>query len=127
MVEILSRFIGFMLTFPFLISLIVFYVSYSFSKKKWKSIHRMVHYTAILYIMAVMVLLQDLLGFSVVGFILITLLVLLSVFVILERNMHGEVIFLRAWKLFWRCSFLIFFFLYIILVFIGILSRIFSF
>ncbi|UFU00931.1 DUF3397 family protein [Radiobacillus kanasensis] len=125
MIEVFSYVIGFLITFPFLVSLLVFFASYTWNKQGWKSVHRMVRYTTFLYILAVGVLLQDILELPVFGFLLIGLLILLSIFLIVERNINGEVVFLRAWKMFWRFSFLLFFFLYILLVFYGIFARVF--
>ncbi|WP_100011056.1 DUF3397 domain-containing protein [Lentibacillus sediminis] len=113
------------LTIPILATGLVYGISKRITGKHWKSVHRAVNWTTILYIITVSLQLSILFDRPYPGIILIVLLSLLACIVIIQWKTQTEIVFTKALKLLVRISFLLFFGLYIVLGVIGILLEVF--
>lgn len=113
------------LTVPILATGLVYGISKKITRKHWKSVHRAVNWTTILYIISVSLGLSILFDRPYPGIILIVLLSLLACIVIVQWKTQTEIVFSKALKLLVRISFLLFFGLYVMLVVTGILLEMF--
>lgn len=106
----------FLLIVPVISTIFVFYVSNLICKHKWKAIHFAVEWTAIFYIIAVILLLEKLLEQTVIGIVLIILITVLSIILILQWKNHTEVVLRNGIKVLTRISFLVFGLIYFLLI-----------
>ncbi|MFC4557008.1 DUF3397 domain-containing protein [Virgibacillus kekensis] len=125
MMNLVSYLIGFILTAPVIVTLLVYFAAGKLSKSRWRAVHKAVNWTTGLYIISVCILLEVVFNNSYVGIVMVLLLGTLAAIVILQWKMYTEVIFKNVFKIFWRFSFLLFAFLYIFLVFYGITEQLF--
>lgn len=120
MLDVITYTIAFLITVPVLSSLIVYFISMKVEHNIWKSIHRVVSWTTIFYIIAVLIMLQLIFDRSFTGLIFIFLLSILTFIIIIQWKKHRDIQFRIAIKILWRISFLLFFLLYGCFMFIGI-------
>ncbi len=99
--------------------------SYKLTQRKIKSFHLAVYWTTPLYLIAVTLMVEMIIGVSIAGVIMILLLILLIGILFLQWKQQTEVLLFKAIKLTWRISFLAFGLLYGMLIITGILQRIF--
>ncbi|MGP4106883.1 DUF3397 domain-containing protein [Virgibacillus sp. L01] len=125
MPDIIIYFIGLIVTVPIIATWIVYLISMKIYRHKWKAVHNAVNWTTILYIIAVVALVNEIFGISFFGTILVILISIYTIIVVAHWKIYTEVIFTKAFKMFWRICFLLFLMLYICLVLIGIYLRIF--
>lgn len=118
--------IAFMITLPLAATFIAYIIFNKVFSHKWKAIHHAVNWTTILYIIAVTMLLTIIFDQVFIGIIILLLLSILTGIIIFQWKAHTEVDLKKAVKLLWRISFVLFLTSYMVLVFIGILQRIFS-
>ncbi|MFB4167600.1 DUF3397 domain-containing protein [Virgibacillus sp. JSM 102003] len=124
MLDFIIYFIGLIVTAPILATWVVYLISVKMYRHKWKAIHNTVNWTTLLYIIAVGTLVKEIFGISFFGIILVILISIYTIIVVAHWKIYTEVIFTKAFKMFWRICFLLFFILYICLVLIGIYLRI---
>ncbi|GGA83838.1 DUF3397 domain-containing protein [Ornithinibacillus halotolerans] len=124
MFEIILYVIAFMVSFPILITIGLYYAFKFIYQNKIKAFHQSVNWTTLLYILAVHTVLADLFNHSFILYIVVLLLLILTIVVIVQWKKYIDVDLYKAIKFLWRISFLIFFLLYIALVFYGIVSEI---
>ncbi|SDQ63182.1 DUF3397 domain-containing protein [Virgibacillus salinus] len=127
MLNFIIYFIGFIITVPVIATWIVYLISLKIYNHKWKAFHNAVNWTAILYIIAVNTLVSEVFGISFFGIVLVILISIYTIIIIVHWKIYTEVLFSKAFKLFWRICFLLFSIFYICLVFVGIYLRIFSY
>ncbi|MGY0692286.1 DUF3397 domain-containing protein [Virgibacillus sp. FSP13] len=127
MFDIVVYFIAFLITVPIIATWIVYQISVKIHRQKWRAIHTAVNWTTILYILAVTGLFTVVFNHGFFGWILIFLMMALSIIIFLQWKTKMEVEFKRAFKEFWRFSFLLFSFLYLCLVLIGLIQQVFFF
>lgn len=125
MVDFIIYFIAFFITIPIVATWIVYKISLKLFGHKWRAIHIAVNWTTILYMIAVLILLSNMFDQQFIGIMLVLLLSMLGGIIILQWRMSTEVVLSKALKTLWRLCFLIFLFLYICLLLIGIIQRIF--
>lgn len=113
------------ITFPVIVSFVAYVLFDQIYVHKWKVIHSTVAWTTIWYMVAVPMILKLLFGESFIGILLLLLLVILMMIIYYQWKVHTEVAIKRAVKMLWRICFILFFFLYFLLVCIGIAGRIF--
>ncbi|WP_186577562.1 DUF3397 domain-containing protein [Aquibacillus kalidii] len=124
MIDLIAYTLGVCITFPFLLTCIVYIIVKKTVRNKWKAIHFSVNSTTIFYIISVGVMLNVLFGQNFTGIILIILLLILSLFVIIQWKSKGEVAIPIVWKLFWRFTFLLFFVGQFLMVIVGLSLKI---
>ncbi|WP_099157984.1 DUF3397 domain-containing protein [Virgibacillus ndiopensis] len=126
MFDIIIYFIAFLIMLPIVATWLVYKISMKIHKQKWRAIHTAVNWTTCLYIFAVIALISVIFEKQLVAFVLIILLSFFSIIIIFQWKTKTEVIFSKAFKGFWRFSFLVFSFCYICLMCIGLIQEIFS-
>lgn len=126
MLDFIINFIGLIVTVPIIATWIVYLISVKMYRHKWKAVHNAVNWTTILYIIAVGTLVKEIFGISFFGIILVIIISIYTIIVIAQWKIYTEVIFSKAFKVFWRICFLLFSMLYICLILIGIYLRIFA-
>ncbi|WP_058305612.1 DUF3397 domain-containing protein [Gracilibacillus massiliensis] len=124
MLESLSYILAFMITLPFLITYIVYLLSYKTLKKKWYSIHLAVNTTTILYIISVGTIIYALFSINPFGYIIILLLFILIFCIFVHWKLYTDIIFSHVWKRFWKVTFLLFFTLHFISMLYGLFYNI---
>ncbi|ASK63592.1 hypothetical protein CFK37_16215 [Virgibacillus phasianinus] len=111
---------------PFIVTWLIYKGHRLQRKTRLYAFHKAVAWSAILYILSVMMMLKAIFNDFFVGYIILFHLVCLTVLIIIQRVNHTEVAFKKACKIVWRLSFLLFFFLYIGLILIGIAKQLLS-
>lgn len=120
MINIVSNVMGFSITFPILVTVVVYVFSIKQLRSKWKAVHTAVNYTTLFYILSVITVLYNLTNQMFVAHVLIFLIFLLGISVVFQWKTKGEIIFKYAWKVFWRFTFLLFLSLHICVMVIGL-------
>lgn len=126
MLDIVIYLIGLIITVPIVVTWIVYFIGVKMHGHKWTALHKAVNWTTLLYIIAVLVLLQQILGNSFFGIFIILLPSIFTFITIIQWKLKTEVVFRKVFKIFWRICFLMFALLYCLLVFIGIIKQIIS-
>ncbi|WP_026570462.1 MULTISPECIES: DUF3397 family protein [Sediminibacillus] len=126
MIDLMVWLFAFSVTLPVVISWLLYTIVRKLSNNRLKALHVSVNYTTLLYILSVGVIFYHLYGTTFYGYIFIFLVVLLGFFIVMQYKAKGEVLFLIAWRRFWRLSFLLFTLLYFLLVIYGITAGILS-
>ncbi|RCW70811.1 DUF3397 domain-containing protein [Saliterribacillus persicus] len=119
--NLLAYLLAFILTFPLIITIVLYYIGKLKFNKKWKAIHFATDWTTILYIFSVSIACYIIFEKSYIGIIIIILILLFILFLIVQWKTKTEVILRRVWKPFWKTCFLLFFVLYFILIIYGII------
>ena len=123
MLDFIIYTLSFFITIPFLASLLVYMVSMVLDRNKLKAIRMVVNWTTLFYIIAVTIMLSLIFNLSFIGIVLILLLAILTIIIFIQWKTKRDVEIMRAVKLLWRISFLLFFMLYSCFLVIGILQR----
>ncbi|GAA5415003.1 hypothetical protein Pryu01_00027 [Paraliobacillus ryukyuensis] len=121
MTKVIGTLLALMVTFPIFATISIYYMIKWTTGNKKRALHRSITYTTIFYILSVMMMLQTLFGSGYLGLIIILLLFGLMTTVIVQWKLTETIIFKRAWKIFWRATFLIFFLGHFILGTVGII------
>lgn len=101
------------LVLPILISIAMYIIGVKLMKNKWKSIHKMVQWTAIFYVVADILLVKMVFNLQLTGYLLISIILILAFILINQWKKENEVSLLKGLQLLWRINFLVFFFIYI--------------
>ncbi|MBT2216946.1 DUF3397 family protein [Virgibacillus dakarensis] len=125
MLDIIIYSIAFIITAPILTTWVVYQFSVKIYRQKWRAFHTAVNWTTIWYILAVMTLMSVIFNNSFYGWIIVLLLCILSIIIVIQWKTRTEVDFKRAFKGFWRFTFLLFSLLYICLILIGLIQQLF--
>ncbi|KGX88549.1 DUF3397 domain-containing protein [Pontibacillus litoralis] len=124
MSSIVVYLIAICITLPIPMTVIVYWLTRKITNNKKRSLHVTVNTTTLFYILAVHFTLQTIFEQSFLLYILLLLLCLLSLFVYLQWKYREEVKIRRAWKGFWRFTFLLFSFAYVLLTLYGLTVRV---
>ncbi|GLO65896.1 MULTISPECIES: DUF3397 family protein [Oceanobacillus] len=103
------------ISFPFIVTIGIYWISKWTRSSNWKAIHVAVHWSTLFYIIAVSIILNLLLQQSFIGFILLFFLIFLMLIIIYQRKKQTDVELLKAFRIVWRGAFLLFFTLYFLL------------
>lgn len=125
MVNYIIYIIAFMITLPFIATILAYIIFKNLYSQQWKAIHQAVNWTTIFYIAAVTLLLTIIFNRGFITIILLVLLCMLAGIIIFQWKVNTEVELKKALKILWRICFLLFLISYIVLVIIGILQRLF--
>ncbi|WP_017471790.1 DUF3397 family protein [Amphibacillus jilinensis] len=121
MEQVIAYLIALVITFPFMITLTLYYVVKYFSKNKKKAIQLSMEYSAIFYVIATVYIFQETFNQQIIGVLILTLLITLLLFIILQWMLIGDIIIKRVRQLYLRTLFLIFFSLNITVIILAIL------
>lgn len=113
-----------LITVPFFSTYLVYFLSKKIHHHQWRAIHQAVHYTTLLYIIAVHIIVQLLFNYSLVWLIILLHLFILMIVIIYQRRKYTDINMVLGFKLLWRISFLIFFVSYVILIVYGMIKYI---
>jgi hypothetical protein len=123
MISIIGSILAFFVTFPLLITFIVYYFVNKTLQDKRRAVYKTVNWTTIFYIISTGILLDVIFGNSFSSVILIIAFLLLSISAFIQWKVKGEILFQVVLKGFWRLSFLLFGFTYIALIIVGLTIR----
>lgn len=124
MSHIFAYILAIVITFPIVVTVVLYYICKKIYRHPKKALHVSIAYSTLFYIVSVMIMLNQIFESSYSGIIVIFLLVTLMSFVLLQWKLTEEIIFKRAWKLFWRSMFLVFLVAYIMIGLTGIILNI---
>lgn len=125
MTDIIINVIALLITVPFVPMLILYFITETITGYQQKAVHVAVNWTTFLYIVSSLTMFYIIFGQTFIGVFLIIFLLLFTLLVVAQWRMRTEINFVRTFKIFWRFCFIAFFMLYIVLVFIGIVERMF--
>ncbi|MCL6585882.1 MAG: DUF3397 domain-containing protein [Anoxybacillus sp.] len=111
-------------TVPLLAFFVVYFIARKWTRKKKKSFYVAINVSTFFFIVAVHFFIVAIWGKSYFPVMLISLLLLHLVFVIGYWKKKGDIHIPTIFRLFWRFSFLLFFFLYVGLLSYGIFVRV---
>ncbi|KGX83764.1 DUF3397 domain-containing protein [Pontibacillus marinus] len=123
MSDLLAYLLAAAITLPIPMTIIVYMLTRKISRSKRMSLHVTVNSMTLLYILSVNATMGAIFDQSFFWYILIFLLVLLGMFVFLQWKYKDEIHFTKAWRGFWRFSFVLFAFAYIGLTLFGLTDR----
>ncbi|WP_461179748.1 DUF3397 domain-containing protein [Virgibacillus ainsalahensis] len=126
MIDFIIYFIALLITVPVIPTLLVYLVSFRINGHPWKSLHRAVNWTTCFYIIAVILLISIIFDLQSTGVILVLLLFLVALIIFIQWKTRTEIVFTKALRMVWRLSFLVFIFIYVCLLMIGILQQLLS-
>ncbi|MFS0751945.1 DUF3397 domain-containing protein [Oceanobacillus sp. 1P07AA] len=115
MKDIMIYVIATAISFPFIMTIGIYWIAKWTRSSNWKAIHIAVHWSTLFYIIAVSIILNILLQQSFIGLILLFFLVFLTLIIIYQRKSQTDIELFKALKIVWRGSFLLFFTLYFLL------------
>ncbi|GAA0445899.1 DUF3397 domain-containing protein [Lentibacillus halophilus] len=122
-IDVIAFIIGIIVTLPMLATWGVYYIASGAGWNQWKAIHTAANWTTLLYILAVSTMLYMMFGIDYVEMIPVFLMTLFIVIVVIRWKRHTEVVFSKAFKIFWRVCFLLFACLYGLLAITGIIGH----
>lgn len=97
-----------LIVIPILGTLLLYKLIHLFTRSTWKAVHIAVDSSAILYVLAVVTLLQSIIGKSVIGYVIIGLLLTLAIILVIQWRNKTEVILKNGLIFLLRLSFLVF-------------------
>lgn len=115
--------IVFFITFPFMLTFLIYVVNKLFNVHPLKAFHRSMAWSTLFYICAVIQMLAMYFDRLFVGGIAAIFLLMLSFIIIVQRRKEVEIKLKKASRLLWRMCFLLFLLLYMVLVFYGVVIR----
>lgn len=101
---------------PIFISVFIYTLGMKLTNNKWKSIHTTVQWSAIFYIIAVVLIVNMLFGIRLIGYIVIFLILIVATTLILQWKKGSDVELFTGMRIMWRVSFLLFFIVYSALI-----------
>ncbi|MGX4669131.1 DUF3397 family protein [Cerasibacillus sp. JNUCC 74] len=117
--------LSFFITIPIFATWLTYIIISKWARHPLRAVHFAVTWTTPLYVIAVIFLIAIIFDVNVVGIILALLLISIAIIIMFQWKRNTEVLLIKAVKLMWRFTFLLFFLLYCLFVIIGIVQRIF--
>ncbi len=124
MTAFVSSIIATFVTIPLFGYIIVFIISKLLTKKHRKSVGIALDVTTLLLIICVHYLIMSIWDRSLLWLILIILILTASIFVIAHWKIKHEIHLTKVFKGFWRFTFLLFSFAYLVLLIYGLILRV---
>lgn len=112
---------------PIFTTYLIYFFILKISKKKWKAIHISVQMSVVLYVIAVILIVNHLFHVNMTSYVIIFHLFLLAIILIKQRYSQTEIILYDGIRLLLRLSFLIFSVSYILLTIYYVFSQILNF
>ena len=113
---LIDNIIYMIVAWPVVLSTIIYFLGARMTKSKWESIHKMVQWTAVFYIVADMILINKIFNVQIIGYTLIIIILILASIIVRQWKKENEVSLIKGFRLMWRINFLFFVPLYIGLV-----------
>jgi hypothetical protein len=124
MTNIISLAAGLLVTIPLAGYLVMFIFSKQLTGNHRKSVHIAIDFSTLLFIFSVHFLIVLIWEESFLWLILLFLIFLAIVFVLIHWKLRQEINFAKVFRGYWRFNFLLFFFVYLILIIVGLYQRI---
>jgi len=124
MSKIVTYLIAIAITYPIIVTIIVYLALRYIYKNKKLAIHKCMEYTAIFHLLSVIVISRVILDIQIIGPVLIFLLILFLIFILIQWTMIRDIKIKRLRKLYLRLVFLLSFFVNILLMIISIYTLI---
>ena len=112
-IQVFTNIFSLIVTFPFLITLIIYMAVKFIKKNNVLALHKALDWSTLFYLVAVYFINSMYSDFPLISIITVLLLVVLSFILIYQRKSYNELNLLKASKIVWRLCFIIFFLLYI--------------
>lgn len=115
--------IAFFITIPLVATILIYIISIKKHGNKLRALHQAVNWTTCFYIIAVSIMLKLIVGSNFAGWMVVLFLIALGSVIIFQWKSQTEIVFRKAIKIIWRLAFLLYFTMYILLTFIGVIQR----
>ena len=120
MVQGIYYVLAFMVTLPILITYIVYLLAYKVTKKSRYAFHLAIDSTTLLYIAAVVAIVEWTFSINLLGYTILFLIILWFVMILFHWRQYTDIVFSHVWKRFWKLTFLLFFILYVVTSIVGL-------
>ncbi len=120
MSKIVAYLIAFLVTFPFVVTTLTYFILTYFIEYRKKLVHKCMEYTAVVHLISTITIFNVIFQINVLGPIIIFLLLVLFSFILIQWKLIRDIKIKRIWKLYLRFIFLLFFVLNAILTCIAI-------
>lgn len=120
MSKIVAYLIAFLVTFPFVVTTLTYFILTYFIEYRKKLVHKCMEYTAVVHLISTITIFNVIFQINVLGPITIFLLLVLFSFILIQWKLIRDIKIKRIWKLYLRFIFLLFFVLNAILTCIAI-------
>lgn len=124
LINFLTYILAFFITVPIIFTILIYIIVRKISRSSKKAVHKSVNYSTIMYIIAVILLVQNIFDKSILGIVLIFMLIVLAILVFFQWKNNMDVQFKKAIKILWKICFLVFMILYVCLIPVGIIMQI---
>ncbi|MCZ0704526.1 hypothetical protein J2T56_003054 [Natronobacillus azotifigens] len=124
--QLFAYLLGIMVTFPLLVTLLLYYLFKKSTGNKKYAVHASMQYSACFYLLSFFVIVDQTFGSSYIGWTIVILLTLLLFFIIIQWKLIGDIIFKRVWQLFLRTIFFLFFIINFLIIIIALLLKLVS-
>lgn len=120
MSKIVAYLIAFLVTFPFVVTTLTYFILTYFIEYRKKLVHKCMEYTAVVHLISTITIFNVIFQINILGPIAIFLLLVLFSFILIQWKLIRDIKIKRIWKLYLRFIFLLFFVLNAILTCIAI-------
>ena len=109
MSKIVAYLIAFLVTFPFIVTILTYFILTYFIKYRKKVVHKCMEYTAVVHLISTITIFNVIFQINILGSIAIFLLLVLFSFILIQWKLIRDIKIKRIWKLYLRFIFLLFF------------------
>ena len=109
MSKIVAYLIAFLVTFPFIVTTLTYFILTYFIKYRKKIVHKCMEYTAVVHLISTITIFNVIFQINILGSIAIFLLLVLFSFILIQWKLIRDIKIKRIWKLYLRFIFLLFF------------------
>ena len=109
MSKIVAYLIAFLVTFPFIVTTLTYFILTYFIKYRKKVVHKCMEYTAVVHLISTVTIFNVIFQINILGPIAIFLLLVLFSFILIQWKLIRDIKIKRIWKLYLRFIFLLFF------------------
>ena len=109
MSKIVAYLIAFLVTFPFIVTTLTYFILTYFIKYRKKVVHKCMEYTAVVHLISTITIFNVIFQINILGSIAIFLLLVLFSFILIQWKLIRDIKIKRIWKLYLRFIFLLFF------------------
>lgn len=109
MSKIVAYLIAFLVTFPFIVTTLTYFILTYFIKYRKKVVHKCMEYTAVVHLISTVTIFNVIFQINILGSIAIFLLLVLFSFILIQWKLIRDIKIKRIWKLYLRFIFLLFF------------------
>ncbi|WP_067838864.1 DUF3397 family protein [Amphibacillus sediminis] len=123
MIQILTYLLAVSVTFPIIVTLIIYGVRKMITGNNKRAIHESMQFSAIFYLILFFIMFEQTFHFSIIGPVTLVLLIVFLILIIFQWKLVGDILIRRVCQLYWRALFLILFFINLIVGTIAIVLK----